>query len=79
MRNEKVWPYYCILRKKAWSLRLKKAFDALASLLLIMLLAPAMALIALLIALDSGDLSYSSRSALRNTVESFRFTNLGRW
>lgn len=53
MRNERVWPYYCILRKKAWSLRLKRAFDASASLFLIVLLAPAMAFIGLAVVLDS--------------------------
>ena len=52
-RNEECMNYYNILEKKKASLFLKRAFDILASLVLLILLLPALVIIALLIKLDS--------------------------
>ncbi len=53
MRQPEVKPYYDILKKKAWQLTLKRVFDFLAALFLLIVLAIPMLLFALLICLDS--------------------------
>lgn len=53
MRNEEVRPYYEVLQKKKISLILKRAMDLLGGLILLIMLGIPMALIALLIKLDS--------------------------
>lgn len=52
-RNEECMRYYNILEKKKASLLLKRAFDILVSLVLLILLLPALAIISILIKLDS--------------------------
>ena len=53
MRLPEVKPYYDILEKKAWQLTLKRIFDFVLALLLLVILAIPMLLFALLICLDS--------------------------
>lgn len=53
MRTEEIRPYYDSLRKKAVSLFLKRAFDIVTSLLMVILLSPALLIISILIARDS--------------------------
>jgi len=53
MRNEKVRPYYDILRKKEGSLIAKRIFDVAGSTVLIIILSPLMAGIAICIKIDS--------------------------
>jgi len=54
MRNEKVRPYYDILRKKKGSLIAKRIFDVAGSTVLIIILSPLMAGIAICIKIDSN-------------------------
>lgn len=53
MKNEKVRPYYEVLQKKKVSLVLKRAFDLIGGLILLVLLVIPMAIIAMMIKLDS--------------------------
>lgn len=53
MRNEEVRPYYEVLQKKKFSLILKRAMDLLGGLILLIMLGIPMAIIAVLIKLDS--------------------------
>lgn len=53
MRNDKVRPYYDNLQKKKWNLIGKFVFDKVAALLLLVVLSPVFALIAVLIKFDS--------------------------
>lgn len=53
MRVPEVRPYYDILKKKQFSLLIKRIFDFVAALILLMILAIPMAVIAVLIKLDS--------------------------
>ena len=53
MRNEEVRPYYEVLQKKKFSLILKRAMDLLGGLILLIILGIPMAIIAVLIKLDS--------------------------
>lgn len=53
MKNEKVRPYYDCLSKKAFSLKLKRAFDFVVALIMLVLLFVPMLIIAIMIKLDS--------------------------
>lgn len=53
MRNEEVRPYYEVLQKKKVSLVLKRAFDLVGGIILLLVLSTPMAIIAVLIKLDS--------------------------
>lgn len=53
MRTEEVKPYYELLKKKRGSLVLKRAFDVLLSLLMLILLSPVFLVLAIAIKLDS--------------------------
>lgn len=53
MKNDEVKPYYDILRKKKVSLVLKRAFDFIGGLVLLVLLAIPMTIIAIMIKIDS--------------------------
>lgn len=53
MQNEKVKVYYEILNKKHFQLRIKRLFDIVMSLLLIILLLPVFLMISILVKLDS--------------------------
>lgn len=53
MRNEEVRPYYEVLQKKKVSLVLKRAFDLVGGIILLLVLSIPMAIIAVLIKLDS--------------------------
>lgn len=53
IRNEAVRPYYDILKKKQKSLLLKRAFDFVVSLCMLLILLPVLLIIAVLIATDS--------------------------
>ena len=53
MQNDAVRPYYDVLRKKTFSLFLKRAFDVVVGLLVLVLLAIPMAIIAIMVKLDS--------------------------
>lgn len=53
IRNDKVKPYYELLRKKQVSLVIKRGFDVIVSVLMLILLSPIIALISLLIKIDS--------------------------
>ena len=55
MRTEEVKPYYEVLRKKKLSLFFKRAVDLVGGLVLLVLLAIPMAVIAVMIKLDSAD------------------------
>lgn len=52
-RNEEIIPYYESLNKKRGTLFIKRIFDILASLILLLLLSPLMLILALLIFIDS--------------------------
>lgn len=54
MRKRKIYPYYQKLESRSLSLKIKRSFDITASLLMIIILAPAMAVIGLWIKLDSA-------------------------
>ena len=59
MKTEEVKPYYEVLRKKRFSLVLKRAMDLVGGVVLLVLLAIPMAVIAVMIKLDSpGPVSY---------------------
>ena len=53
MKNEDVERYYCILKKKTFSLALKRIFDIVMALILIILLSPALLVISCWIKIDS--------------------------
>ena len=53
MRNDKVKPYYELLKKRTGSLIMKRIFDIVMSLLLLMLLSPVFLVVSLWIKLDS--------------------------
>lgn len=53
MRGGEVKPYYLILEKKRFSLALKRAFDIIISIILILLFSPIMLMVSLLIKFDS--------------------------
>ena len=53
MRVDEVKPYYLILEKKSFSLALKRVFDIITSIILILLFSPIMLIVSLLIKLDS--------------------------
>ena len=53
MRVDEVKPYYLILEKKSFSLALKRVFDIITSIILILLFSPIMLMVSLLIKLDS--------------------------
>ncbi len=66
MKNVKVKEYYDALRKRAFSLVLKRAFDIFASALLIILLSPVMLVLAIWIKCDSkGPVFYRSERVTR--------------
>lgn len=66
MQREKVRPYYDILKKKCVSRFLKRAFDIVASLILIILLSPVMLILAVWIKTDSkGPVLYKSDRVTR--------------
>lgn len=53
MQNDEVWPYYELLKKKKVQLILKRIFDILCSLILIIVLSPIILLFSIWIKLDS--------------------------
>lgn len=53
MQNDEVWPYYELLKKKKVQLILKRIFDILCSLILIIMLSPIILLFSIWIKLDS--------------------------
>ncbi len=53
MRNDKVKPYYDILKKHSFSLILKRIFDIVMSLLLLIILSPVFLIVSIWIKLDS--------------------------
>ena len=53
MQTKEVREYYDILAKKGFSLRVKRCFDVVVSLIMIIVLLPVLAIISLLIAADS--------------------------
>ena len=53
MRTEAVWPYYAVLHKHKVSLVLKRLFDVIVSLIMLLILWPAMLIIAIVIKTDS--------------------------
>ena len=58
MKTEEVKPYYEVLRKKRFSLVLKRAMDLVGGVVLLVLLAMPMAIISVLIKLDSPGLFF---------------------
>lgn len=66
LQNEAVKPYYAHLRKKVFSLFLKRVFDIVFSALLIVLLSPVMLAVAIWIKCDSvGSVLYKSKRVTR--------------
>lgn len=53
MRNDKVKPYYELLKKRTGSLMMKRVFDIVMSLLLLMILSPVFLVVSIWIKLDS--------------------------
>lgn len=53
MRVDEVKPYYLVLEKKSFSLALKRVFDIITSIILILLFSPIMLMVSLWIKLDS--------------------------
>ncbi len=79
MQTEEVRPYYNILKKKAFSRFLKRAFDILASGLLIILLSPVMLVLSVWIKLDSkGPVLYKSErvTSLGKTFKILKFRTM---
>ena len=73
MKTEEVKPYYEVLRKKRFSLVLKRAMDLVGGVVLLVLLAIPMAIISVLIKLDSeGPVFYRQERITK-------FTNSERW
>lgn len=54
MKNEKVRPYYNYLRKRSFSLILKRIFDMVASIVLVILLLPIFVIVAIIIKVEDG-------------------------
>ncbi|MBO5852678.1 MAG: sugar transferase [Clostridia bacterium] len=66
LKNEEVKPYYKALKSKGFSLFLKRAFDIIASSVLLILLSPVMLVLAILIKCDSkGPVFYKSTRVTR--------------
>lgn len=79
MRTEAVRPYYEALKKKAFSRFLKRAFDIVASFLLLLLLSPVMLIIAIWIKCDSsGPVLYKSTrvTTLGKDFKIFKFRTM---
>ncbi len=79
LRNEKVKEYYDALENRAFSLILKRCFDIFASTLLIILLSPVMAVIAIWIKCDSeGPVFYRSERVTRynKSFKIFKFRTM---
>lgn len=79
MRNEAVRPYYEALKKKGFSRFLKRAFDIVASFLLLVLLSPVMLVIAVWIKCDSkGPVFYKSTrvTTLGKDFKIFKFRTM---
>lgn len=53
MKTEEVRPYYDILKKRKWSLKLKRIFDFTVALIMIIVLSPILVFIAILVVEDS--------------------------
>ena len=59
MKNEEVKKYYNILQKKKTSLTLKRIFDIIVSIFMIILLSPVLIAVSIWIKLDSKAVSYT--------------------
>lgn len=72
MRTKEVRPYYDILKKHEKELYLKRAFDVVAALILIVLLAPIMLVVAILIKLDSPGPVFFRQTRITQYGKEFR-------
>ena len=61
MQNDKVKYYYDILQEHEKELKLKRAFDIICSLIMIIILSPVLIILSVMIKLDSKDLFYLNR------------------
>ena len=72
MQTEEVREYYDVLKKKKASLFLKRAFDIIASLILLILLSPAFLLLAIAIKLDSKGPVFYRQTRITQYNKKFR-------
>lgn len=72
LQNERVREYYDILKRKSFSLVLKRAFDIIASLLLLILLSPAFLILAIAIKVDSAGPVFYRQKRITQYGKEFR-------
>lgn len=72
MKNDAVRPYYEKLKKKTFSLILKRMFDIVASFIMLLLLSPVMLILALLIKLDTPGPVFFRQERVTTYGETFR-------
>lgn len=72
MKNEDVERYYCILKKKKFSLALKRIFDIVMAMILIILLSPALLVISCWIKLDSKGPVFYRQTRITQYGKEFR-------
>lgn len=79
MRTEDVRPYYESLKKKKVSLALKRAFDVIASTIMIVILSPLLIIISVLIVTDSKGGVFIVKKELRSMVRNSGYLSSERW
>lgn len=79
MRTEDVRPYYESLKKKKVSLALKRAFDVIASTIMIVILSPLLIIISVLIVTDSKGGVFYRQERVTQYGKKFRIFKFERW
>ena len=79
LRTKEVRPYYEYLYKKRKSLAVKRAFDIVMSIALLIVLMPVMAGIAVLIKLDSAGPVFHRQIRSRQIIATFGLLSSGQW
>ena len=72
LRNDAVRPYYDILKRKRFSLLLKRIFDIVASLLLLLLLSPVFILLIVIIKVDSKGPAFYLQERITSNARPFK-------
>lgn len=79
MQTDAVRPYYDQLKKKEFSLFLKRIFDIVVSLVLIVLLSPLLLVLSILIVLDSKGGVFYRQERVTQYGKKFRISNSEQW
>ena len=79
LQNEEVRKYYEILRKKNFSLFLKRLFDIVVSALLLVLLSPTFLILAIAVKLTAKVLFFTDKSELLNMARGSEYLSSARW